>query len=71
VSVTSTIRVWEKAVTAICRAEIVGLRPPEPIPRAHIDKAAEMAGVRAEAIDAQVASLLAHFGWDITVGAGK
>jgi len=45
------------------------LDPLKPIPRDHIEKAAEKAGVRPEDIDAQVASLSAHFGWDITVGA--
>ena len=45
------------------------LNPLKPVPRDHIEKAAEKAGVRPEDIDAQVASLSDHFGWDITVGA--
>lgn len=45
------------------------LDPLEPIPPDHIETAAKKAGVRSEDIDAQVASLSDHFGWDITVGA--
>jgi hypothetical protein len=45
------------------------LDPLEPISRDHIEKAAEKAGIAVEDIDAQVASLSAHFGWDITQGA--
>ena len=41
------------------------------MPREHIEKAAAKAGIRPDDIDAQVASLSAHFGWDITVGAKK
>ncbi|TVP67958.1 MAG: HEAT repeat domain-containing protein, partial [Leptolyngbya sp. LCM1.Bin17] len=45
------------------------LDPLEPILRDHIEKAAQKAGIPAEDIDAQVAALSAHCGWDITVGA--
>jgi hypothetical protein len=45
------------------------LDPLEPIPRQHIEKAAAQVGIRPDDIDAQVASLSAHLGWDITVGA--
>ena len=45
------------------------LDPLEPIPRDHIEQAAERAGVHPDDIDAQVASLSAHLGWDITRGA--
>jgi hypothetical protein len=45
------------------------LDPLEPIPRDHIERAAEQVGIRPADIDAQVASLSAHFGWDITRGA--
>jgi hypothetical protein len=41
----------------------------EPIPRDHIEQAAEQAGIRPADIDAQVVSLSAHLGWDITRGA--
>ena len=47
------------------------LDPREPIPREHIEKAAAEAGIRPEDIDAQVASLSAHLGWDVTVGTKK
>jgi len=47
------------------------LDPLEPIPRDHIEGAAERCGIRVEDIDAQVASLSAHLGWDITRGAEK
>jgi hypothetical protein len=47
------------------------LDPLEPIPRQHIEKAAAKAGIRPDDIDAQVASLSAHLGWDVTVGAQK
>ena len=47
------------------------LDPLEPIPRKHIEKAAAKAGIRPDDIDAQVASLSAHLGWDVTVGAKK
>jgi hypothetical protein len=39
------------------------------IPREQIEKAAATAGIAPEDIDAQVASLSAHLGWDITRGA--
>lgn len=45
------------------------LDPLEPIPRDHIEQAAEQAGIRPADIDAQVVSLSAHLGWDITRGA--
>ncbi|MEM8601978.1 MAG: HEAT repeat domain-containing protein, partial [Bacteroidota bacterium] len=44
------------------------LDPLKPIPRAHIEKAAAKAGIQPEDIDAEVASLSAFLGWDITVG---
>jgi hypothetical protein len=47
------------------------LDPLKPISRKQIERAAERAGIRVGTIDAQVASLSAHLGWDITVGAGK
>lgn len=47
------------------------LDPLEPIPREQIMKAAARVGIRPEDIDTQVASLSAHLGWDVTVGAGK
>ena len=47
------------------------LNPLEPVPRQHIEKAAAKAGIRPEEIDAQVASLSAHLGWDVRVGAKK
>jgi GTPase SAR1 family protein len=43
--------------------------PLAPIPRERIERAAKEAGIRPEDIDAQVASLSAHLGWDITLGA--
>ncbi|MBW4461088.1 MAG: NACHT domain-containing protein [Nodosilinea sp. WJT8-NPBG4] len=45
------------------------LDPLEPLPRDHIEATAKQVGIRTEDIDAQVAELLAYFGWDITVGA--
>jgi len=45
------------------------LDPREPVPRDHIERAAKKAGIRPDDIDAQVASLSAHLGWDITRGA--
>jgi hypothetical protein len=45
------------------------LDPLEPIPREHIERAAEEAGIQPEDIDATVASLSAHLGWDLTRGA--
>ena len=47
------------------------LDPLKPIPRDHIEGAAEKAGIRPDDIDAQVASLSAHLGWDVTRGAEK
>ena len=46
-----------------CRGAAVGIR------RDHIERAAQRAGIRPDEIDAQVASLSAHLGWDITRGA--
>lgn len=43
--------------------------PLEPVPRDHIEAAAQKAGIPPEEIDTQVASLSAHCGWDITIGA--
>jgi hypothetical protein len=45
------------------------LDPLQPIPRDRIEKAAEMTGIRPDDINAQVASLSAHLGWDVTRGA--
>jgi hypothetical protein len=45
------------------------LDPLAPIPRERIEQAAKEAGIRPEDIDVQVASLSAHLGWDITLGA--
>ena len=45
------------------------LDPLEPIPRKHIERAAERAGIRPDDIDATVAALSAHLGWDLTRGA--
>ena len=45
------------------------LDPLEPIPRDHIQGAAERAGIQRDDLDATVAAISAHFGWDITVGA--
>ena len=47
------------------------LDPLEPIPREHIEKAAENSGIRPGDIAAHVASLSAHLGWDITRGAKR
>ncbi len=47
------------------------LDPLEPIPRKHIEQAAAKAGIRPDDIDAQVASLSAYLGWDVTAGAKK
>ena len=43
--------------------------PLKPISRQSIEMAADKAGIRAEDIDTQVASLSTYLGWDITVGA--
>ena len=43
--------------------------PLEPIPREHIERAVERAGIRPDDIDATVAALSAHLGWDLTCGA--
>ncbi|HLQ44909.1 MAG TPA: hypothetical protein VK137_09290, partial [Planctomycetaceae bacterium] len=45
------------------------LDPLQPIPRKHIEKAATKTGLAAAALEAQIASLNQHLGWDITVGA--
>jgi hypothetical protein len=47
------------------------LDPLKPISRQHIEKAAAMAGIRTDDINAQVASLSTHLGWDVTLGAKK
>lgn len=44
------------------------LDPRQPIPRDHLEKAAEKANVPPEQLDETVQSLSAHLGWDITVG---
>ena len=41
----------------------------QPIPPEHIEKAATKAGVAAADLDAEIASLNQHLGWDIRVGA--
>ena len=45
------------------------LDPLQPIPREHIERAAKQAGIRPQDIDATVAALSAHLGWDLTGGA--
>ncbi len=45
------------------------LDPLRPISRDHIEKAAKKTAVRPDEIDAQVASLSAYLGWDVTRGA--
>ncbi len=45
------------------------LDPAQPLPRDHIERAAEKANVPSEEIDDTVQSLSAHLGWDITQGA--
>jgi len=45
------------------------LDPLKPIPRQHIKKAAAKVGIHTEDIEAQVAALSAHLGWEVTVGA--
>lgn len=58
--------------TVITR-DLDGLQPyldPQPILWEHIEKAATKAGIAAVDLDAQIASLNQHLGWDITVGAG-
>ena len=47
------------------------LDPLKPIPREHVERAAEQGCIRPDDIDAQVASLSAHLGWDVTRGAEK
>jgi len=47
------------------------LDPLDPVPREQTEKAAAKAGIRPNDIDAQVAALSAHLGWDVTVGAKK
>ena len=44
------------------------LDPREPIPREHIENAAVEADIRRDDIDAQLASLSAHLGWDVMGG---
>ena len=45
------------------------LDPLQPISRDRIELAATKTGIRPEDIDAQVASLSAYVGWDVTRGA--
>ena len=45
------------------------LDPLRRISRDHIQQAATKTGIRPDDIDAQVASLSAHLGWDVTRGA--
>jgi hypothetical protein len=45
------------------------LDPLQEVPREHIERAAETVGIRPDDIDAQVKSLSAFVGWDITRGA--
>ena len=45
------------------------LDPLQPISRDHIQQAAKETDIRPDDIDAQVASLSAHLGWDVTRGA--
>jgi hypothetical protein len=45
------------------------LDPQQPVPREHIEKAAEKCGIPPEEVDAQAASLSEFLGWDITQGA--
>jgi hypothetical protein len=45
------------------------LDPLEPTPREHLEQAAAKAGIPPADIAAQVASLSAHLGWDVTLGA--
>jgi hypothetical protein len=45
------------------------LDPLEPITHEHITQAADRAGIRPEDIDATVAALSVHLGWDLTRGA--
>ena len=45
------------------------LDPLQPISRGHIQQAAKKTDIRPDDIDAQVASLSAHLGWDVTRGA--
>jgi hypothetical protein len=45
------------------------LDPRQPISRDHIEQAATSTGIRPDDVDAQVASLSAHVGWDVTRGA--
>ena len=43
--------------------------PLYPIPREHIEKAADRAGIPADQVDAELAELKEILGWDITEGA--
>lgn len=44
------------------------LDPRHPLPREHIEKAAERAGVKPEELEKTLRSLSAQLGWDVTVG---
>ena len=45
------------------------LDPHQPIPREHIEKAAKRAGIAPSDLDATLADLSRHLGWDVTRGA--
>ena len=47
------------------------LDPIKPIPRKHLEKAAEKAGIPCNHLVDQVASLSAHLGWDVVAGANE
>jgi hypothetical protein len=44
------------------------LDPRQPIPRAHIEKAAKRAGIAESELEATLADLNRHLGWDVTRG---
>ena len=68
---------WARCTPSLatsCRREYLdGLRPYldplQPISRDRIEQAARKTDIRPDDIDAQVASLSAHLGWDVTRGA--
>ena len=47
------------------------LDPHQPIPPDHIEKAATKAGIVASDLDATLADLSRHLGWDVTQGAKR
>ena len=63
----NAFRVWRILATKDLDGVGPYLDPLKPIPRKHIERA----GIRPDYIDAQVASLSAHLGWDVTRGAEK